>query len=225
MEPLANAIRDADIEVTLLDLPAFDSGTLESCLDALAEQVRPGSWLGGWSLGGMLAVALAARPALGCQGLVTLASNVRFVARDDWMQAMSPAVFEAFHADCREQPETLLRRFALLCSQGAVNPRGLSRLLLVDARPASAGLLAALDALAALDMRAYLSAYRGPRVHIFAERDALVPASAATEMAKISEAESVVLVGEASHALVVEQAQTLAALIASRMEQAHAFRR
>ena len=132
LEPLAAAIRGLDehLRVEIEPLPMLASSSLQDWLDELDTTVPDNVWLGGWSLGGMLASELAARRGDRCCGLVTLASNPNFVCRDDWLSAMPVATFDAFLSGFRDAPNTTLKRFCLLCSQGSPESRALAGLLL-----------------------------------------------------------------------------------------------
>lgn len=218
LQPLASALRDAGMRVVIAPLRDLRQ-PLEAVLDGMAAAIPAQSWLVGWSLGGMLAAALAKRADVDCAGLVTLGANMRFVATQDWPDAMPVETFDRFRESCALNPQATLKRFSLLCSQGADDARTLSRTLSGAPDP-SETLLAGLDVLAALDMRDALDAFKGPRLHVFAERDALVPASAAAAFARISPVGSTALMAEASHAFVVEQAESVTQLIVSRMEVA-----
>ncbi|MDO8698544.1 MAG: alpha/beta fold hydrolase, partial [Pseudomonas sp.] len=102
LEPLAGALQglQPSLRVQIEPLPALGSADLNEWLDELDANLPENTWLGGWSLGGMLATELAARRGERCCGLITLASNACFVARSDWPQAMPEAVFAAFLASC-----------------------------------------------------------------------------------------------------------------------------
>ena len=86
LQPLAQALHGDALRVELAELPVLDDP--QGWLDELDARLPGDCWLGGWSLGGMLATALAARRAKACRGLITLASNACFVQRDDWPAAM-----------------------------------------------------------------------------------------------------------------------------------------
>jgi pimeloyl-[acyl-carrier protein] methyl ester esterase len=74
--------------------------------------------------------------------LLTLASNPCFVAHEQWPSAMPGETFDAFLAGCQADPRTTLKRFALLCAQGAQDPRGLSRAARRRAKYRAAALMA-----------------------------------------------------------------------------------
>jgi pimeloyl-[acyl-carrier protein] methyl ester esterase len=94
------------------------------------------AWLGGWSLGGMLASELAARRGERCCGLVTLASNPRFVAHEDWPSAMPAQTFDGFLAGCHADTQVTLKRFSCCAPRARQDPRGIARLL-VSSAPAT----------------------------------------------------------------------------------------
>lgn len=223
LQPLAEALRglDPQLRVEIEPLPLLDSADPAEWLDELDANLAQDAWLGGWSLGGMLAAELAARRGEHCAGLLCLASNARFVAAGDWPTAMPAETFAAFRQGCADDARATLKRFALLCSQGAGDPRGLSRLLLGAApHDAPASLLTGLDLLAALDTRAALQAFVGPQLHLFAGADALVPAAAAPALLALLADVEVGLIDAASHAFPLERPHEVAAAIQAFLHEA-----
>lgn len=216
LEPLAAALRGLDeyLRVEIEPLPVLDSALVGHWLDALDSTLPDNVWLGGWSLGGMLASELAARRGDRCCGLVTLASNPSFVCRDDWPTAMPNATFEAFISGFAEAPKITFKRFSLLCSQGAVEPRALAQLLLGAAPKAQPStLLAGLKLLGQLDVRPALQTFNGPQLHVFAGADGLVPAEAAGALLALLPDVEVGLIEQACHAFLLEAPHELAAAI------------
>lgn len=180
LEPLRDALheREPHLNVLIEPLPSLDDAA--DWLDELDDNLPRDSWLAGWSLGGMLAGELAARRGDDCRGLLTLASNPCFRVREDWPNAMPAETFEDFFEAFLLEPHLTRKRFTLLVSQGARDPRTLARQLQV-ALPQLEGeaLVAGLQLLGQLDTRAALENFRGPQLHLFAEADALVPLAAA----------------------------------------------
>lgn len=214
LEPLAAALQGLD-ERLRVDVEALpDEGDLSDWLDALAERLPEDTWLGGWSLGGMLAAELAARRGERCCGLLTLASNVCFVARADWPVAMPQATFEAFRQGCSRDAAQTLKRFALLCSQGGNDARAMAWQLVLDMPKHSAEqMLAGLRALAELDTRSALQAFGGPQLHLYAAGDALVPASTAGALGELLPDVEIGVLQGAGHAFVLERPHEVAASI------------
>ena len=216
LEPLSAALQGLDerLRVEIEPLPELESSDLQEWLDELDATVPQDTWLGGWSFGGMLASELAARRGDRCCGVLTLASNPCFIAHDQWPCAMSAATFDAFLTGCQNEPRQTLKRFALLCTQGAEDPRGLSRLLLGGApHTADAVLISGLEALAQLDTRQALQAFRGPQLHLFAGLDGLVPAEAASELLALLPDVEIGLIEQASHAFLLEDPHGVAGAI------------
>lgn len=215
LQPLVDALNGLGLPTELAELPALTSSDPQAWLDELDACLPADCWLGGWSLGGMLATALAARRGARCHGLLTLASNACFVARAGWPNAMDAETFAAFRAGCAADAAATLKRFAMLCAQGCSDARALGRQL-QQGLPAQEGgqLLAGLDVLAKLDNRAALASFAGPQLHLLADADALVPAEAAAALLALLPAGEVDVLEGSGHACVLEQPQALAALLA-----------
>lgn len=216
LEPLAAALHGLNehLRVQVEPLPALASSDLDEWLDELDASLPDDAWLGGWSLGGMLASELAARRGERCCGLLTLASNPCFVARDGWPNAMPGATFEAFLAGCHADAPVTLKRFGLLCAKGAADPRGLARLL-TSAAPQTPSdvLMSGLELLAQLDTRDALVAFRGPQLHLFAGLDELVPAEAASDLLSLLPDVEIGLIEQAGHAFLLEDPHGVAGAI------------
>ena len=85
-----------------IDLPGFGNApmigdySLENILSMLIDQIPDGSWVMGWSLGGMLGMQLAHYYPQKISGVITLASNAKFVADADYSDAMPLQVNQGF---------------------------------------------------------------------------------------------------------------------------------
>lgn len=216
LEPLAAALQGLDehLRVEIEPLPALLSSDPDEWLEELDATVPQDAWLGGWSLGGMLASALAARRGERCCGLLTLASNPSFVAHEQWPSAMVGETFDGFLAGCAADPRQTLKRFSLLCAKGCNDPRGLSRLLLAGAPSTPPEILmAGLELLAQLDTRAALQRFRGPQLHLFAGLDALVPAEAAGDLLVLLPDVEIGLIEQAGHGFLLEDPHGVAGAI------------
>lgn len=220
LQPLAEAL-GGEIQVQVPTLPRLSSAASADWLDELDTRLPHDCWLAGWSLGGMLASALAARRGERCRGLITLASNACFVASDAWSTAMQEQTYAAFYQGCQENVGATLKRFAMLCAQGGADTRGLSRQLQGNlACSDEASLLAGLRLLANLDNRATLASFAGPQLHLLAEQDALVPVAAADALLALLPTGEVDVVEDCGHAFVLDQADTLATLMLDFIREA-----
>lgn len=204
--------------VTLLNLPGCAPGCgdaaeleLQALLSAVLAATGPQAVYMGWSLGGQLAVALAAAHPDRVSAVLTVCSNPRFIGQDDW-PGMAQADFDTFQEAYRAAPAVGLRRFASLQARGATRPRELLRQM--PGLPPVGGpeLLPGLDWLRALDQRALLPALQQPQLHLLAECDGLVPIALAPALAKLLPEHSmaqVQMLATACHLAPLERPQEL----------------
>ena len=223
LEVLVEALRGLapQLQVTIEALPELESGEPRDWLLELDERLPEHTWLGGWSLGGMLASELAALRGERCRGLLTLASNPCFVAGGDWPHGMPEATFNAFVDACRQDPRATRKRFSLLCSQGADTERDLARQLQAAApQLAPEVLLAGLEVLGNFDGRSAIQRFAGPQLHLLAGADALVPAEVAGDLLALQPDIEVGLIEDVSHAFVLERPHEVAAAILAFLSEA-----
>ncbi|WP_204352896.1 alpha/beta fold hydrolase [Salinicola peritrichatus] len=187
LAPLVVALRCRlpEWRVECVAYPESTSHRPESWVARLDQALPQGTWLAGWSLGGMLAAALARWRGGQARGLITLGANASFVVRPDWPGAMAKETFTAFGDGLRLGPRRALTRFAQLTAQGGRDSRRLSRELLtaLETTPLDQA-LAGLSILAELDLRDTLERLRMPQLHLFADNDLLIPAAARAAMAE-----------------------------------------
>lgn len=199
--------------VTLLDIPGSAPGEAGGGTPPLAEILqhspRRAVYLG-WSLGGQLALELAARHPARVAAVVTLCSNPCFVATDDW-PGMCATDLQQFSDGLSTDPVAVLRRFDSLQVAGAVRPRPLLRQL-QGLRSTAPGqeLQAGLDWLANLDQRQLPGGLSQPQLHLQAASDALVPAGLTSRLQQQLAAPSRVEVLDGSHTMPLEQPGLLA---------------
>ncbi|SPJ32131.1 alpha/beta fold hydrolase [Kushneria phyllosphaerae] len=193
-------------------LPATSDDTLKVWLDDLDDRLPEHAWLAGWSLGGMLAMALSARRGARCPGVMTLGSNASFIACRDWQCALLPATLAGFRARWTSAPEKTLSRFMALIARGSAQRSRMIRQLEQHAATLTARqALAGLSLLAHIDLQALLALEHCPRLHLFAELDALVPVDACDEVAKRLPANSAVhTLMDTGHAFPLEHPETCA---------------
>lgn len=142
----------------------------------------------GWSLGGMLATHIAARYPQSIIGLVTLATNVQFVASDQWAAAMPANVFDNFYDTYGKDPHKTEKYFAQLVVKGDAYRREQHRYLQTNTLHQSAQKKQGVIGLSLLRHIKNQTALQGidcPSLHVFGEHDALVPASTVVEIQQL----------------------------------------
>lgn len=187
---------------------------LEYLLQTLLQQMPSQAIVMGYSLGGMLAMQLAQRFPQHIAAVITLASNQRFVASDDYPMAMAAENFAHFQQGLQTQPDKTLKRFMALQVRGAEASKTLLKEIsaLATQAPPDDVLKASLELLAQLDNRQVCSDLALPQLHLLAANDALVNVSVAPLLARNSRAEVHVL-PSSSHLLHWQRSQDIAELI------------
>lgn len=224
-QPLLPALQQTG-DVYAIDLPGFGHShavsfaDLDSVLMLLEQHLPARAALMGWSLGGMLAIALAARAPEKISRVISLAANVKFVASPDYPTAMPPAVNRQFNQQFADDPQHTLKLFTGLLAQGDAQERALLKALrAVKAFNPGRGWNAALALLAHLDNRTAFAQLTQPGLHLLAEADALVPASAAEALRRLNPHQHVEVIPHAAHALHWSQPQALIPLITEFLRQ------
>ena len=184
--------------------PSMRPYTAEGLADALAKMLTAPSVVVGWSMGGMVALALAARHPHKVSRLVLVGSTPCFVARDDWPHGMSALTLAAFAADLQRDYRATLQRFLALQARGGDAAREvvvqLRAGLRARAEPSPETLAAGLELLRGVDLRAAIAGVSCPTLLLHGAYDTLCPAAAAEWLAVRLHDASLALHAQASHA-------------------------
>jgi pimeloyl-[acyl-carrier protein] methyl ester esterase len=186
------------------DTPSITPYTAESLADGLAETLDAPAHLVGWSMGGMVALALAARHPGKVAKLVLVGTSPAFVNRHGWEQGLAPEVLAGFAGDlARDFRATLLRFLALQARGGDAARAVVARLretVFARGEPAPAVLAAGLELLREVDLRDAAAQVGCPTLVVHGDHDTLCPASAGEWLAaQVPQARLAVQPG-ASHA-------------------------
>jgi len=219
-QPLIPALQKI-AQVIAIDMPGFGKSSqladysLNNLLELIERQLPEKSILLGWSLGGMLAVQLAARCPQGISRLVTLAANVKFVASSAYLTAMPLSVNRKFNNNFAADGSVALKLFSSLLAQGDASERSLLKKVRALAEPnqINSNWLDALKLLAELDNRTTFTQLTQPGLHLLGQQDVLVPSAAAEAIAALNAAQQVHVISGAAHALHWSQPELIAKTI------------
>ena len=239
-QPLIPALQNI-ANIIALDLPGFGESasipefTLDAVVQLIAAQLPEKCVLIGWSLGGMLAVQIAARYPNKISRIITLAANAKFVASRNYETAMPLVVNRQFNKNFATDPQSTLKLFSGLLAQGDTNERALLKQVRALAEPdkINSNWLQALELLAVLDNRETFAQLTQSGLHFLAEKDALVPIAAAQALAQLNPQQSVQVIAGAAHALHWSQPELVAkaiqgficTVVLDKKQVAHSFSR
>lgn len=185
-----------------LPAPArYDAATLA---DRLADGLAGPVALVGWSLGGMVALALAARHPGKVAKLVLVGASPAFVRRPDWPHGLAPDVLEGFaEALGQDYRATLLRFLSLQARGGDAAREVIGRLretVFGRGEPEPATLAAGLGLLRDVDLRASAGAVGCPALVVHGGYDGLCPVQAGRWLAEHIPGARLALHERAAHA-------------------------
>lgn len=171
-------------DITLVDLPGhgkspiLESGSFDDVLDQLVKQTPANAiWLG-WSLGGVLSLAIAKKYPTHIRQLLLVASTPKFVADNQWSYGVRENILEQFTQRLEANVESTLTRFIALQTFGVPTGKEDARALSVFVKenlPSKEGLRWGLSVLKTQDLRNSFNSISCPVNILLGGKDALVP--------------------------------------------------
>lgn len=192
--------------VTLIDLPWRDN--LAAISDAvIAELDDEPFYLLGWSFGGTVALDIAARYSNRVQGVILMAANPCFVAKEHWA-GMPVETFDAFAEQLHANPTATLQRFLALQLQGSLTfLKDVKVRFALKPLPEFADLETSLSLLKTSDLRSILADLNCPIAAILSDNDALVPVVVGQQMQILQPNLQLTILKNATHIPFVTQSE------------------
>jgi len=170
------------------DLPGYDGMPLvapyhaETLADIVAGKLSEAVSLVGWSMGGMVALALAARHPEKVARLVLVGTSPVFMNREGWGHGLDETVLSDFAQELQRDYRATLMRFLSLQARGGDSARAVvTRLrdsLATRDEPTQALLAAGLGLLREVDLRGVAARVTCPTLVIHGAYDTLCPVAA-----------------------------------------------
>jgi pimeloyl-[acyl-carrier protein] methyl ester esterase len=171
----------------------------------------------GWSLGGQIALDLAAAMPGQIDRLVLVAATPRFAQSPDWPYGMQPAVITKLATQLRQDYRQTVSDFLELQVRGSIEGSGvldqLRHALFVHGQAQPGALEAGLNTLATSDLRPTLSHVRTPTLVIGGQNDRITPPAASRALAQALPDARYVEMRRAAHAPFLSHKAEFAALV------------
>jgi len=150
----------------------------EICADLeawLAARTNEGVVILGWSLGGQIALALAARGRIPVKSLILISSTPKFTASADWTFGLPEAQLRSMQRHFARNPQLCIQQFQHNIDARRSCPR------LPDAATAARGL----ELLGSIDLRPMLSGITCPVLLLHGSQDNVIPRSASGYLSRV----------------------------------------
>ena len=176
--------------------PASEPGTLNHLVEIITKILPEHCIVGGWSLGGQIAMELALREPERVKQLILISTTPCFAKRDDWKWGMEHKLLQLFLENLKLNYATTINRFLTLQMSG---DRDASKILLQlrkhffqRAEPDSDALLKGLRILQESDLRDRMGAIKQPVLLLHGENDVIThPAAAGWMHQQLSQSQRV----------------------------------
>lgn len=178
----------ARFRVHAFDLPGHghsadvEAGPFDEATDRLSAQVPVGATVCGWSLGGLVAQALACRHPDRVSRLALVSTTPCFVARDGWPHGMTDVAFRSFTEGLGNNRDMMIKRFVALNAlhgpQSREAVRTFTARLAERGPPSDHALAATLGWLRDVDLRERTKGLAVPTFVVHGRRDMMVPVGA-----------------------------------------------
>lgn len=192
--------------------------SLKQIADLLAAEILQPVTVIGWSLGGLVAQALAKHHADVCTKLVLIASTVCFRQRDDWQAAMPQDVMDRFQQSLESDYEKTVKQFLALQFIGTKNSKQFSRQFqegILNFPPNPQALRQGMQLLLDTDLRPYELACE--MTWLFGAKDRIVPVAAAEAIQCLYPHSTIEIFKDAGHAPFISEPETVLSTLKAKL--------
>ena len=184
--------------------PACEPGTLERVVEMVADTLPPACIVGGWSLGGQIAIELALLEPVRVKKLALISTTPCFVKQQDWQWGMETATLQLFMQNLKRDYAATLNRFLTLQVNGSGDSMAvlaqLRAIVLQRNQPDEATLQTGLNILLMSDLRKKLKNVAQPTILIHGENDVINHPDAAKWMNQQLKNSELVMLPQCGHA-------------------------
>lgn len=201
----------ARYQVITIDLPGFGSNadtqlqpySIEHMAEIIQAKLAQPAVIIGWSLGGLVATAIAHAYRHKVKALITVASSPLFVEGNDW-PGIKANVLQLFHRQLAEDSRKTIDNFLKIQAMGSPHIRRdikkIHDLVMAYPLPSQLTLSQSLAFLQTTDQRQILSEINVPFLRIYGAMDSLVPKAVIGQIDQLVASSDKVIFKQASHA-------------------------
>lgn len=185
-DPLVEDLQQQHL-LTLIDLPGHGKSappvsgnyTLDSLAELIGKQLQDNTILAGWSLGGLIAIKIAARFPQLVRKLVLIASSPQFANSKDWDHGVKKSIIDGFARDLTQDYRETIHRFLAIQTFGSEKAKPVIRELrekvFANGEPHIDSLSKGLQILKSSNLWQEASNIQCPALVILGEKDTLIP--------------------------------------------------
>ena len=200
--------------------PDQDSALIPGRIESHLPTSAPGCILGGWSLGGMLALEAAPHLTHRIAGTLLISTTPRFCRGKGQAYGVAPAELRAMTVGMRRDPERTLRGFYAACAAPLSPDPGEMDRWIGTYREDFLSLLSGLQYLRHADLRSRMDCGGIPAVLLHGGRDTVIPTQASRTLGDHLHSSRVDLIADAGHDLPLRRpglvARSLRTLVEAR---------
>lgn len=190
---LPRLLEDTEIE--------FD---LDFLVESISQKLPKSFHLLGWSLGGVVATAIASKVPRRVEKLITVASSPCFVASEDWPHAMNQDVLESFIDFLKKDFRGTLIKFLSIQTMGSQTQKqdvaNLKQTVFEIGMPSEVALKGGLEILNGVNLLSDLEKLSMPFLRLYGKLDTLVPLKSAKQVDEFSPNSQSVIFKKSGHA-------------------------
>lgn len=196
------------------DAPFAEPFDIAATADAYAAQIDAPAHILGWSLGGLVALYLAARHPEKVKSLCLTASFAKFAAAPDYPEGLSNPALAKMVGAFRQDYAKHIKLFLQLQLLHTHNADSVLHKVLPDIvrHGAPLALQSALDAVERADARPFLAQIRQPVLLVFGQKDAITPPRMGEFLHRHLPCSQLHLMEKAAHAPFLSHAEEYSAL-------------
>ena len=184
--------------------PSGESASLQSMIEMVAEILPDDCIVGGWSLGGQVAIELALQKPTQIAKLVLIATTPCFIKRKNWQWGMDATILQMFAQGLAQNYTSAINRFLTLQLNGSNDSKtvlaSLRKTFFQYSEPDKAALQIGLDILLTSDLREKFGEIKQPVLLLHGENDVITHAAAARWMTQQLPDAKLVMFANCGHA-------------------------